>query len=64
MAEFSQKVVNQYLLKSDIFKNGPKVAKYLVYFYKKNCHQDLSKMAQSGHTDLNVRGCLNLMQEQ
>ena len=35
MAEFSQKVVNQYLLKSDIFKNDPKVAKYLVYFYKK-----------------------------
>ena len=43
MAEFSQKVVNQYLLKSDIFKNGPKVAKYLVYFYKKKVIKTFQK---------------------
>ena len=43
MAEFSQKVVNQYLLKSDIFKNDPKVAKYLVYFYKKKVIKTFQK---------------------
>ena len=29
---------------------GHKVAKYLGCFCKKNCHQSLSKVAQSGHT--------------
>ena len=33
------------------FKSGHgKVAKYLVYFGKTLCHQDVSKITQSGHT--------------
>ena len=31
-----------------------KVSKYCDYFCKKICHQDLSKIAQSGHTALDT----------
>ena len=32
------------------FKIAQKVAKYLSYFCKKICSQELSKIAESGHT--------------
>ena len=33
-----------------VFKIAQKVAKFLGYFCMKICHQDPSKIAQSGHT--------------
>ena len=33
-----------------VFLNSPKVIKYSGYFCKKICCQELSKIAQSGHT--------------
>ena len=42
-AVFTQKVV--------CFKTGQNVTKYFGYFWKKFCHQDLSKFAQSGHAE-------------
>ena len=38
--------------KSEIFNIAQRVSKYLRYFCKKICCQELSKMAQSGHTEL------------
>ena len=37
-------------IKNYILKFAPTVAKYLGYICKKKCHQDLSKLGQSGHT--------------
>ena len=37
------------LIKWHFQKNSQKVAKYLGYFCTQICHQDLSKIAQSGH---------------
>ena len=37
--------------KMDVFKTPQKVNIYLGYFCKKVCHQELSKIAQSRHTD-------------
>ena len=34
----------------DVFKTAQKANIRLGYFCKKNCHQELSKIAQSGHT--------------
>ena len=36
-----------------MFQNSPKI--YLAYFCKKLCHRELSKIAQSGHTDRSLR---------
>ena len=36
--------------KSDVFKTAQTVSKHLGYFCKKNCHQELSKIAQSAYT--------------
>ena len=33
------------------FVKSPKDTKYLAYFCQKICHQELSKIAQSGHTE-------------
>ena len=33
-----------------VFQNSQKVTKYLGNFCEKNCHQELSKIVQSGHT--------------
>ena len=41
---------SRYYFKSTIFKKAQKVTKYLDYFWKKICHRDFSKIAQSGHT--------------
>ena len=41
---------NSLNLKSDVFKNSPKVTKKLGYFCTKIAGQELSKSAQSGHT--------------
>ena len=30
------------------------VLRYMRFIVKKNCHQDLSKLTKSGHTDLNL----------
>ena len=37
-------------MKMDAFKRAQKVNMHLGYFFKKICHQELSKIAQSGHT--------------
>ena len=37
-----------------IFKVAQKVTKYLGSFYEKFCHQELKKIAQSGHSGLTV----------
>ena len=37
-------------MKMDAFKTAKKVNKYLGYFCKKICHQELSKIDKSGHT--------------
>ena len=39
-----------FVLRSKVFIIAPRVTKYLGYYWKKNCHQELSKIAQSGHT--------------
>ena len=51
---FAQKESTEILnWKVPFFKIAPKVIKYLGYFLTKICSQDLSKIAQSGHTALN-----------
>ena len=35
-----------------LFKRAQKVTKHLGYFWKKICSQELSKIAQSGHTEI------------
>ena len=37
-------------MKMDVFKTAQKVCKHLGYFCKKSTRQELSKIAQSGHT--------------
>ena len=39
----------------DVFQGSPQSWQYLCYIYKNICHQDLSKLAQSGHTGCNSR---------
>ena len=46
LSKIGQKVATAVTL----FKIDRKTAKYLGYFWKKICHQDLSKLTQSGHT--------------
>ena len=41
-----------FTLKGMLFKMPKQFSKYLCYFYKKNCGQGISKIAQSGHTGL------------
>ena len=38
-----------YTWKTEVLKITPKEAKYLGYYCEKNCHQELSEIAQSGH---------------
>ena len=38
-------------MKMDVFRTAPKVNIHLGYFCKKICHQELPKIAISGHTD-------------
>ena len=42
MALFAEEVM--------FFRIAQRVAKYLGYFWEKNCHPELSKIAQTGHT--------------
>ena len=51
---------SSFYLKSDIFQNSPKIVNYLGYYCRKMCHQDLSKIAQSGHTVTTTYGCCYL----
>ena len=39
-----------------VLKIAQKVNIHLGYFIKKICHQELSKIAQSGHTDQGLSG--------
>ena len=51
LSNIAQKVAEVgFYFKNAIFQWGPKVTKYLGFFYKKICTRDLSKIAQSGHT--------------
>ena len=34
------------------FRIAKKVSKYLGYFSLQNCHQEISQIAQSGHSDI------------
>ena len=38
-------------MKMDVFKTAQKVNFHLGFLRKKICHQELSKIAQAGHTD-------------
>ena len=42
---------SKFSLTETFFKIAQKVPKYLCYFYKQICCKELSKIAQSGHTD-------------
>ena len=42
-------------MKMDVFKAAQKVNIQLGYFSKKICHQELSKIIQSGHTVRNLK---------
>ena len=42
-----------FFLKSAVFNMSSKAPKYLGYFLKKICHQEFSKIAQSGRTAFN-----------
>ena len=45
----------------DLFKNYPKVNNFLGYFWVRICCQELSKIAQSGHTEVDFSfECKNL----
>ena len=46
--------------KVTFFKIAQKVAKYLGYFGKKICHHEISKIAQSGHTERGIIPSLSL----
>ena len=48
-------------LKCDLFKITQNVSEYLGYFCTEICHQELSKIAQSGHTDSRFGGEQTLM---
>ena len=55
MAQYSQKAAQNVdkavsTQKVTFFKIAQKVAKYLGFFRKKLCHQELTNIAQSGHT--------------
>ena len=43
-------------MKIDVFKIAQKVNIHLGHFYKRNSHQELSKIDQSGHTGYYHRG--------
>ena len=49
----AKKLSQQFLVKSDGFQKDQKGTKYLDHFCKKIFHQELSKIAQSGHTGCN-----------
>ena len=49
--------------KVTFFKIAQKVAQYLGYFGKKICHHEISKIAQSGHTERGIIPSLSLAQD-
>ena len=49
-----------FLPKMSCFWKNPKYAKYLHYFCTKNCPQDLTKIAQTGHTDPHLTHSINV----
>ena len=57
--DFVQKIpkiqLQQIYLNSVHFKNSSNITKHQDYFCKKNCRQNLSKIAQPGHTDHRYR---------
>ena len=48
---FPKSSQTRFCLKSDIFHNIQIVPNLLGYFCKKNCYQDVPKIAQSGHAE-------------
>ena len=46
----AQKVATVVFSSKIVFCKKPKIHNYLSYFCKKICHQELSRIAQSGHT--------------
>ena len=46
----AQKATQQFFLKNDVFKVAQNDTQYLGYFCRKFWHQEVSEMAQSGHT--------------